>query len=471
MDQSPRLKLPYIAPSQALKHITHNEAVLALDVLVQPGVATSNLTVPPADPAEGDCHIVASGATGDWAGRDGAMAAFSAGAWNFFTPAEGWHVWDAGQGILLRYSASGWQVAGTGGPALDRFGIHTDADAINRLASAAEATLLTHDGAGHQLKINKAGAADTASVLFQTGWSGRAEFGLAGDDNWHVKVSPDGAAWTEAIVVDRQTGLVSIPTGLRAPGVREQIAADRAYYVDAGSGSDDNDGLVAGAGAFATIQKAVDAATALDCGIHTVTINVAAGTYNENVELSAFVGSGWIEIVGDTTAPANVVVNGNFHGTSCGKWRIRGFRIGGTSAYPLVFNGGNVAIEAGELDFAAASAANHVSVANGAYLKMIGDYAISGAPSYAHLSVSYGGIVEMYSKTVTVTADIALNRFVSVNQGTINSGSMTYELGAFSVTGIRYGVGLNGVIRTGGAGPDYFPGSSAGSAATGGQYV
>ncbi|MBB3144845.1 hypothetical protein FHS21_001246 [Phyllobacterium trifolii] len=36
MDQTTtNLKLPYIAPSQAQKHVTHNEAIRALDALVQ----------------------------------------------------------------------------------------------------------------------------------------------------------------------------------------------------------------------------------------------------------------------------------------------------------------------------------------------------------------------------------------------------------------------------------------------------
>lgn len=42
----------------------------------------------------------------------------------------------------------------------------------------------------------------TGSVLFQTNWSGRAEFGLLGDGNFALKVSPDGGNWTTAISID-----------------------------------------------------------------------------------------------------------------------------------------------------------------------------------------------------------------------------------------------------------------------------
>ena len=38
------------------------------------------------------------------------------------------------------------------------------------------------------------------SLLFQSGWGGRAELGLIGDDDLSLKVSPDGGAWHEALM-------------------------------------------------------------------------------------------------------------------------------------------------------------------------------------------------------------------------------------------------------------------------------
>jgi len=70
MDQTPNLRLPYIAPSQAQKHVTHNEAIRALDALVQLSVISSTDQVPPAEPAEGDRYIVPSAGTGEWSGKD-----------------------------------------------------------------------------------------------------------------------------------------------------------------------------------------------------------------------------------------------------------------------------------------------------------------------------------------------------------------------------------------------------------------
>ncbi len=100
---------------------------------------------------------------------------------------------------------------GTGHPKAALFGVNAGADTTTRFAVAAAASLFNHAGAGHQHKINKNAAGDTASLLFQTGFSGRAEMGTTGDDDFHFKVSADGSAWNEAIVVDRSTGRVSLP--------------------------------------------------------------------------------------------------------------------------------------------------------------------------------------------------------------------------------------------------------------------
>ena len=80
------------------------------------------------------------------------------------------------------------------------------ADATNRFSVNAPASLFNHAGAGHQVKLNKAAATDTGSFLFQTGFSGRAEFGLTGSDEFQIKVSADGATWFNALKLERTCG-------------------------------------------------------------------------------------------------------------------------------------------------------------------------------------------------------------------------------------------------------------------------
>src|SRR5690606_38955500 len=88
-------------------------------------------------------------------------------------------------------------------------GIGTTADATNRLSVNSPAVLFNRETDDVQLKLNKEAAGDTASLLFQTGFSGRAEVGLAGSDALSFKVSEDGAAWTGALRLDAPTGMVS----------------------------------------------------------------------------------------------------------------------------------------------------------------------------------------------------------------------------------------------------------------------
>jgi hypothetical protein len=232
--ESVHLKIPYLAAAQAQKHVTHNEALRRLDTVVQLSVIDSGLADPPASPAEGDRYIVAAAATGDWAGEDGNVTAFVDGAWQFLTPDVGWLAYDAAGATLLVYEASGWEAASGHVDSVSELGINATADATNRLSVRSDAVLFSSIDAGSggtgdvRFVVNKETAADTASLLFQTGFSGRAEVGLAGDDDFVFKVSPDGSAWAEAIRIDKDTGLPAIlydnaTSGLAATTVQDAI--------------------------------------------------------------------------------------------------------------------------------------------------------------------------------------------------------------------------------------------------------
>ena len=104
-------------------------------------------------------------------------------------------------------------------------GVNAAPDAGNRFAVSSPATLLSHEGAGHQLKINKAAAGETGSLLFQTGWSGRAKLGCAGADDFALKVSEDGVSWVTALSFDAP------------PMVQASCTAGSAHLVSAGAAS------------------------------------------------------------------------------------------------------------------------------------------------------------------------------------------------------------------------------------------
>jgi hypothetical protein len=250
MTDTIHLGLPFIEGSQAQKHVTHNEALRILDDVVQIGVLDADRTAPPAAPAEGDRHIVAGGATGAWAGHVNAVAVREDGAWRFFTPKPGWCAWSAADGALLVYDGAAWSGVASGGGgtfsgSVAQLGINDTAAAPNLLTVRSDAALFNAiapaaGGSGDmRLQISKAGAAGTASVVFSNANSGRAEFGLVGSDVFKLKVSSDGTAFVESLMIDQASGNVTLPRGLSLTGVVSpaQMTANQNDYNPAGLAS------------------------------------------------------------------------------------------------------------------------------------------------------------------------------------------------------------------------------------------
>lgn len=235
-ESSSNLALPFIQPAQAQKHVTHNEAIELLDLIVQLTVQAFDATTPPASPAEGQIWAVGVGASDAWSGADGKLAAFAGGGWFFVTPVPGWRAWDVAGDELRVFSAGIWAGLEPDFDNLAGIGVNAVFDGTNRVSVAADATLLNHDGAGHQLKLNKSGASDTASLLFQSGFSGRAEMGLAGTDDFAVKVSADGTAWFSPLSIAGTSGKVTVSEALNiAPGSVPAGPVTGDLYFDSGT--------------------------------------------------------------------------------------------------------------------------------------------------------------------------------------------------------------------------------------------
>lgn len=218
MDEtSTNLKLPYLQAAQAQKHVTHNAALERLDLIVQLVLQSFAETVPPLAPDEGQVWAIGSGAVNDWVGHDNELAGWSNGGWVFVAPQPGWCA--ALGGEIRVWDGAAWVAADLPDlQGLPGVGVNTSYDGTNKLAVASAATLFTHVGNGHQLKVNKNATGDTASLLFQTGWSGRAEMGLAGGDDFSVKVSADGSSWFTAMSAAGSSGVVALLSGLTIDG-------------------------------------------------------------------------------------------------------------------------------------------------------------------------------------------------------------------------------------------------------------
>jgi hypothetical protein len=373
MSQSINLALPYLAASQSQKHVTVNEGLRLLDVLVQISIRSAVLSAPPGAPGDGQRWIIGPAPTGLWAGRATQIAAWQDGAWVLYAPKEGWLAWNEATQTSLIFSAGAWTsligallaagvadtafiltddadptkraafelsaistgatrtftlpnttselailagtqtftgnktfsgtltasgtvtisaaaatigtatttatyeigtgatttgitktvnigtggasgsntvlnigsaTAGAGGTtvvntpsvtfanAVTQVGMPqanltaqvlglggATADSFNRLSVNTPAMLFNNAGAGIEATVNKAAPANDAAFAFKTGFSVRALIGLLGSDDFSFKVSPNGAAFFDAIVVDRTNGQVELPQPTILPGM------------------------------------------------------------------------------------------------------------------------------------------------------------------------------------------------------------------------------------------------------------
>jgi hypothetical protein len=108
-DSTPRLDLPFILPGQAQKELFHNEALVRIDLALNPAVEGPPLGSPPEEPEPGRCWIVAASATGAWSGRDSLLAMWTDGGWRFVAPTPGTSAWNKAGGVPLIWDGGQWR--------------------------------------------------------------------------------------------------------------------------------------------------------------------------------------------------------------------------------------------------------------------------------------------------------------------------------------------------------------------------
>ena len=279
-------------------------------------------------------------------------------------------------------------------------------------------------------------------------------------------------------------------TGRWFPLGSEVLRANRTYYVRT-DGSDSNDGLAnTSGGAFLTISKFFQVLASLNKNGFTVTCKIADGTYSisQTIQIADGIGSGSVVIEGNTTTPANVVITSSanivyFDKRTPTPIELKGFKFTNTgSNSDVTFLNLLLGFTTFKnIDFGATTTGSlvsqsHITVAAGAVCIPVGNYTISGKAAF-HILVSnlslfrdnYILLPPGTSFTLTLIGTPAFTYFLYCFGGTYAVSSSLQTISG-SATGIRYGVELNGVISTGG-GASYLPGNSAGSTATGGQYV
>lgn len=119
MSTSAVLGLPFIAGQQSQPEVTHNQALVMLQALLNGAVAQQN--APPGSPAEGACYIVGTAPTGAWAARANALAIRFGGAWVFVpgvdsggvaiamgVEQEGMRVWNQALNAGVVWTGTAW---------------------------------------------------------------------------------------------------------------------------------------------------------------------------------------------------------------------------------------------------------------------------------------------------------------------------------------------------------------------------
>ena len=298
----------------------------------------------------------------------------------------------------------------------------------------------------------------------------------------HLKHHAGGYSWTTVTGPEGPPGATGPegPAGPQGPegppgsGGREALTADRTYHV-ATTGSDSNDGLSAGA-PFLTIQKALDAAAALDTVIYNVTVQVADGTYEQPLAGRILVGSGRITVQGNSGNPSAVVVRGTSGNPTVlvgpGMFlTLKYLRLeGNASGYALVTSELNGVIDIDSVVFGTlASSQPQIAVSRCGIVRAIGNYTIA-AGGAAHVMAWGQGVFDCRNRTITVSGTPAFAwAFATASECSL----MMFNTSTFSgsATGKRYDIVTNGVIQTAGDGVNLLPGNSAGTTATGGQYA
>ncbi|MBE0560378.1 MAG: hypothetical protein IH622_06075 [Ochrobactrum anthropi] len=255
------------------------------------------------------------------------------------------------------------------------------------------------------------------------------------------------------------------------------------FYVIGPIGNDNNSGFAATADkGFATVQGAINAISSRYIVPGIVTIRISAGTYAGFNVPTSFI-SAW-DIIGNTANPAQVKINSLTAAVNNG----RGIRNGGatitlsgieiSSYYENVSNiGGNLTLK--DLNINMPLTTDRGAVASyGGRINVYGNIKVSGNGS-TFLDATQNGTIQLGYADAAVSNPTAINfNGASFSSATMSSNSGGSLLAAPSVltmtgsaTGKRYNVYSNGTINTYGGGANFFPGTTAGTASSGGQYL
>jgi hypothetical protein len=282
-----------------------------------------------------------------------------------------------------------------------------------------------------------------------------------------------------------------ITGGTQRTGQIPLLQKNADWYVNSSTGNDTTyDGtsptiISATVGPFLTIQRAVQETQKYNMNGYSQKIHCADGAY-QPFTAGITNGVGTVYIEGNTANPQNVTITATANNVSCafftgGNWAMGGFRLStvspamdcltlnGTGTYCLVYN---------SMRFGPAARAHFGSgwlsvlwIADSTQI-----YVESGANAQYHLLSTYanmlvGNLNVSIHPYLTLLGPVAFSaQFISANNGGMSFIVYSSITGFANATGQKYAAYMNGIINVNQQGVNYYPGTTAGSTTTGGQY-
>ena len=97
---TPRFGLPLLFAAQVQKEFFVNEAHVLADCLLHAAIE-GEASDPPTSPTDGQCWLVVSPATAEWAGHEEELACYFDSQWSFVTAIDGLRVFDRSSGQFV----------------------------------------------------------------------------------------------------------------------------------------------------------------------------------------------------------------------------------------------------------------------------------------------------------------------------------------------------------------------------------
>ena len=105
---TPRFSLPLLYAGQSQKELYVNEGFFLADALMHCAIESESAT-PPTSPVDGQSWLIATGASGVWAGEAGKLACHQGGHWILVQPTNGMVILNKATGQLIRRVGGVWK--------------------------------------------------------------------------------------------------------------------------------------------------------------------------------------------------------------------------------------------------------------------------------------------------------------------------------------------------------------------------